>query len=661
MIIDDLYIAIRDRLLLAPSLGIATIDWNNGQPDQWESGEGKMDPLKLPCVLVRYEPPNWQPRGRKHYEAEGIIYLDIVQRNVDEPFASDRRNAKVQKRRDSYAIVQAIGKRLVGMRGVGYGTFGLIGMDQDHDYAKLRVDTIAFRSLLCTDMDPETWTLHEVPDLVIDTNPPMLVPSNAIIVVNSDASYTSGVLPPGTYVLPNVTHTDSDGSPRVLPGMVPMVCTPGSGSGEPGTAILQDTDGNILGTTPVPSGEIVPIIAPDATVEVQNSVGGVLHEQRPVLSGGSIMLIAQDAEVQMVDTDANPIGAIVPAPAGNHLEILAPDATVTNNPVAPTYTEGVLSGGELVLPKVRVQRYDGSFVDYDYVPRPTITHVEVPPSYIMHEYTAGATWSKPSGLRGVWVLGYGAGGGGGAGVVAAGGNGTGGGGGGGGARVWMWIPASALGATETITIGAGGAGGTTTAGSAGGDTSFGSIVIAKGGLGGAVGSTASGTVSGGPGGQPVSCVPSLGPFALIGGSGGSGVRQLNQSPGTNGENGAAAGPGGGGGGGLLSSAPCAGYAGGGCYHGGSLTSGGAAGASGGGNGGAGVNDVNLDMVFGLMSPTIGVGTAGGGGGGINGANGGNGGNGGRAAGGGGGGTCNSGTRGAGGSGGNGFLILVEVY
>lgn len=257
MIIDDLYIAIRDRLLATPSLGIATIDWNNGQAEQWESGEGKADPLKLPCVLVRFDPPQWRARGRKHYEAEGVIYLDVVQRNIDEPFTSDRRAAKVQKRRDSYAIVQAIGKRLVGMRGVGYGTFGLIGMEQDQDYAKLRVDTIAFRSLLCTDMDPTTWTLHAVPALVIDANPPMPVPSNAIIIVNSDDSYTSGPLPPGTFILPNVTHTDSDGLPRELPAMTPMVCTP---AGAGGDVTIRDQDNNVVGIVTAPGSYSVVVL-----------------------------------------------------------------------------------------------------------------------------------------------------------------------------------------------------------------------------------------------------------------------------------------------------------------------------------------------------------------------------------------------------------------
>lgn len=48
------------------------------------------------------------------------------------------------------------------------------------------------------------------------------------VVVNSNGTFTLSVPSGGTATLPDVTHTDSDGTPVTLPGMVPMVCTPGS-------------------------------------------------------------------------------------------------------------------------------------------------------------------------------------------------------------------------------------------------------------------------------------------------------------------------------------------------------------------------------------------------------------------------------------------------
>lgn len=110
------------------------------------------------------------------------------------------------------------------------------------------------------------------------------------------------------------------------------------------------------------------------------------------------------------------------------------------------------------------------------------------------EYTgSNQTWTKPTGLMAVLVIAIGAGGGG-------GGSGTqdnrvGSGGGGGGMSIKR-IAAGSLGATETVVIGQGGTGGTTTGdGAAGGTTFFGYVsaseyeLKATGGSGGHVGNT----------------------------------------------------------------------------------------------------------------------------------------------------------------------------
>lgn len=117
-------------------------------------------------------------------------------------------------------------------------------------------------------------------------------------------------------------------------------------------------------------------------------------------------------------------------------------------------------------------------------------------------YTAGATWTKPAGLQFLVVE-----------VQAAGGAGGGstdngyGAGGSGGGYSKKTILAASLGATETVTVGAGGAGVLAATGANGGTSSFGSHLSATGGVGGAdEGSqTTGGTGSGGdlniPGGD----------------------------------------------------------------------------------------------------------------------------------------------------------------
>jgi hypothetical protein len=101
------------------------------------------------------------------------------------------------------------------------------------------------------------------------------------------------------------------------------------------------------------------------------------------------------------------------------------------------------------------------------------------PTY--EEFLTSGTWTKPAGVTWVYVEAVGSGGGGGNNTSSASG------GGGGGQFSDRLFLASDVGATETITIAAGGAGGadgSTLDGADGGDSSFGSLLSASGGKGG---------------------------------------------------------------------------------------------------------------------------------------------------------------------------------
>lgn len=98
-------------------------------------------------------------------------------------------------------------------------------------------------------------------------------------------------------------------------------------------------------------------------------------------------------------------------------------------------------------------------------------------------FTSSGTWTKPTGLYAVLVKVVGGGGAGGGAQATASEYSTGSGGGGGGYSE-KHILAASLGATETVTIGAGGTANSGAAGGDGGTTSFGAHLQATGGTGG---------------------------------------------------------------------------------------------------------------------------------------------------------------------------------
>ena len=109
-------------------------------------------------------------------------------------------------------------------------------------------------------------------------------------------------------------------------------------------------------------------------------------------------------------------------------------------------------------------------------------------------FTASGTYTPTSGMAKCIVQCLGGGGAGGGTPTSGGSSGAVGGGGGGGGFSQSFVTSATIGASQAVTIGAGGTGAAGAVGGNGGDTSVGSIVIGKGGTGGAVGvSTAANT------------------------------------------------------------------------------------------------------------------------------------------------------------------------
>jgi hypothetical protein len=173
-------------------------------------------------------------------------------------------------------------------------------------------------------------------------------------------------------------------------------------------------------------------------------------------------------------------------------------------------------------------------------------------------YTANGTWTKPAGAKAIHVELVGGGGGGGGGRRGAASTARGGGGGGAGAgRTVLWLHPDNLGATETVTVGAGGTGGTAAGddtnggtGGNGGDTTFGPL-NAFGGNGGA-GGNATAVAAGGASAAQRGFVLTLVNATLVGGAGGYEASAAGTGGGHSGAGGIQ--PAGGGGGSRITSA-----------------------------------------------------------------------------------------------------------
>lgn len=137
----------------------------------------------------------------------------------------------------------------------------------------------------------------------------------------------------------------------------------------------------------------------------------------------------------------------------------------------------------------------------------------------VHYYTASGTYTPDAKCLFAVIRGRGGGGGGGGGPATATGIGSGGGGGAGGLSQTTATIATLGAGPFTVTVGAGGNGGSTgtTAGSAGGDTSVGTLMIAKG-AGGGASNTAGVGANGGAGGVAGTAAD----FTLPGNGGGAG-------------------------------------------------------------------------------------------------------------------------------------------
>lgn len=108
------------------------------------------------------------------------------------------------------------------------------------------------------------------------------------------------------------------------------------------------------------------------------------------------------------------------------------------------------------------------------------------PAIDIQTFTSSGTWSKPANAKSIWVRVLAGGGAGGGATLAAAAQNSCGSGGGSGGYGEGWFDAVALAASVTVTVGAGGTGVSANTGNTGSTSSFGTAVVAAGGVGGVV-------------------------------------------------------------------------------------------------------------------------------------------------------------------------------
>ncbi len=258
------------------------IDLYYGQ-DQVVDQDGNWVPFRAPAIFLQFEAAQVNDLGDNTQQ----LLMDITMYLCMETVQDTNHGSAGQRRALEFVgMLRKMHMVMHGAEGDHFSPLSRVALAKKADappYMYMYGQT--YRCVLLDNSTSKQYDFLAAGTLGLEIEPysaPPVTDDRLVVVRNTDNTYSVEVTAPGEHLLPNVVHTDSNGAPRKLPAMTPMICTP-AGPATPGRAILYNSNGDELDSVDVPAGEEVPMSAPD--VLVMSTSGLVPVAMRP---GGDV-------------------------------------------------------------------------------------------------------------------------------------------------------------------------------------------------------------------------------------------------------------------------------------------------------------------------------------------------------------------------------------